>query len=125
VPGSNFVIAQLAFVRFPLWAGRCGCREKSRGRPFADHAEAIANIIRMHDADAGFSLDRLWHEYVDGILEPGSTPLETLTDHVHEAAARGWPNGVPLTFKSTSRTNCSLSKTNLTIQATRPPPVRK
>jgi hypothetical protein len=98
-----------------------GVWKNSRGLPFADHAEAIANIIRMHNADAGFSLNRLCHEYVDGILEPGSTPLETLTDHVHEAAARGWPNGVPLTFKSTSRTNCSSSKTNLTIQATRPP----
>jgi hypothetical protein len=102
-----------------------GVRGNSRGRPFGDHAEAIANIIRMLDADAGFSLDRLCHEYVDGILELGSTPMETLTDHCHEAAARGWLNGVPLTFKSISRTSCSLSQTNRTIQSHAATPSQK
>jgi error-prone DNA polymerase len=47
------------------------------------------------DACSGFSLDQLRHEYPDEILEPGRTPLATLTDRVHEAAAERWPDGVP------------------------------
>jgi hypothetical protein len=55
VPDSNYMIAQLAFARFQIWGDDVGVRKNSRGRPIADHAEAIANIIRMLDADAGFS----------------------------------------------------------------------
>ena len=64
-------------------------------RLFAAYPEALDNTIRVLDACSGFSLDQLRHEYPDEILEPGRTPLETLTDRVHEAAARRWPDGVP------------------------------
>ncbi|GAB0119807.1 error-prone DNA polymerase [Acidisoma sp. 7E03] len=62
---------------------------------FQDHPEALANTLRVLEAGRGFSLDELRHEYPDEILEPGRPPLATLTDRVHEAATRRWPEGVP------------------------------
>ena len=64
-------------------------------RLFAAHPQALANTIRVLEASAGFSLDELRHEYPEEILEPGRTPLQTLTDRVREAAAGRWPDGVP------------------------------
>jgi error-prone DNA polymerase len=64
-------------------------------RLFAACPEAVTNTTQVLDACAGFSLDQLRHEYPDEILEPGRTPLETLTDRVGRAAATHWPDGVP------------------------------
>jgi error-prone DNA polymerase len=64
-------------------------------RLFAACPQAIANTIRTLDATRGFSLDELRHEYPDEILEPGRTPLQTLTARVHAAAAERWPAAVP------------------------------
>jgi error-prone DNA polymerase len=64
-------------------------------RLFAGYPDAIANTVRVLDACAGFSLDELHHEYPDEILEPGRTPLQTLTARVYEAAGERWPEGVP------------------------------
>ena len=74
---------------------RCLKSATEMARLFAAHPAALDNTIRVLDACAGFSLDQLRHEYPDEILEPGRTPLQTLTDRVHDAAARRWPNGVP------------------------------
>ena len=74
---------------------RCLKSADEMGRLFASCPEALANTMRVLDACSGFSLDQLQHEYPDEILEPGREPLETLTDRVHEAAERRWPDGVP------------------------------
>jgi error-prone DNA polymerase len=74
---------------------RCLKSADEMGRLFASCPEALANTIRVLDACSGFSLDQLRHEYPDEILEPGRAPLETLTDRVHDAAERRWPDGVP------------------------------
>jgi error-prone DNA polymerase len=65
---------------------RCLKSAAEMARLFGDYPEALASTIRVLDACAGFSLDQLHHEYPDEILEPGRTPLQTLTDRVHEAA---------------------------------------
>jgi error-prone DNA polymerase len=74
---------------------RCLKSADEMARLFAAYREALDNTIRVLDACSGFSLDQLRHEYPDEILEPGRTPLATLTDRVHEAAAERWPDGVP------------------------------
>jgi error-prone DNA polymerase len=74
---------------------RCLKSAQEMGRLFVAHPEALDNTIRVLDACSGFSLDQLRHEYPDEILEPGRTPIETLTDRVHEAAGRRWSDGVP------------------------------
>jgi error-prone DNA polymerase len=74
---------------------RCLKSATEMARLFAAHPAALDNTLRVLDACAGFSLDQLRHEYPDEILEPGRTPLQTLTDRVHDAAADRWPNGVP------------------------------
>ena len=65
-------------------------------RLFAAYPEALENTLRVLAAGSGFSLDQLRHEYPEEILEPGRTPLDTLTDRVYEAANERWPQGVPL-----------------------------
>ena len=74
---------------------RCLKAPDEMARLFADYPDAITNTIRVLDACAGFSLDELHHEYPDEILQPGCTPLQTLTARVHEAADERWPEGVP------------------------------
>jgi error-prone DNA polymerase len=74
---------------------RCLKSAAEMARLFGDYPEALASTIRVLDACAGFSLDQLHHEYPDEILEPGRTPLQTLTDRVHEAATARWPDGMP------------------------------
>ena len=74
---------------------RCLKGLEEMARLFAACPEALENTLLVLDACAGFSLDQLRHEYPDEILEPGRTPLETLSDRVHQAAAERWPDGVP------------------------------
>jgi error-prone DNA polymerase len=74
---------------------RCLKSPAEMARLFAAHPQALANTIRVLEASAGFSLDELRHEYPEEILEPGRTPLQTLTDRVREAAAERWPDSVP------------------------------
>ena len=74
---------------------RCLKSADEMGRLFAAYPEALANTMRVLEAGSGFSLDQLRHEYPEEILEPGRTPLTTLTDRVHAAAAERWPEGVP------------------------------
>ena len=81
-------------LRRPQWRALPQEREEM-GRLFAAYPEALENSIRVLEAGSGFSLDQLRHEYPDEILEPGRPPLATLTDRVHDAAARRWPDGVP------------------------------
>ena len=62
---------------------------------FSFYPDALTNTLRVLEAGRGFSLDQLRHEYPDEILEPGRTPLQTLTDRVQIAAAARWPEGIP------------------------------
>lgn len=74
---------------------RCLKSAEEMARLFADHPAALDNTLHVLDAGSGFSLNELCHEYPDEILEPGRTPLQTLTDRVHAAAAERWPDGIP------------------------------
>lgn len=89
---------------------RCLKSLAEMNRLFQDYPEALANTLRVLEAGRGFSLDELRHEYPDEILEPGRTPLATLTDRVHAAAATRWPEGVPADIQARIDHELSLIK---------------
>ncbi|MGI4955175.1 MAG: hypothetical protein ACRYGM_25495 [Janthinobacterium lividum] len=74
---------------------RCFKSPHEMARLFSAYPDALSNTLRVLEAGSGFSLDQLRHEYPDEILEPGRTPLETLTDRVLAAATARWPDGIP------------------------------
>lgn len=74
---------------------RCFKSPHEMSRLFTGYPDALTNMLRVLEVGSGFSLDQLRHEYPDEILEPGRTPLQTLTDRVQLAAAARWPEGAP------------------------------
>ena len=74
---------------------RCFKSPHEMARLFSACPDALTNTLRVLEAGGGFSLDQLRHEYPDEILEPGRTPLQTLTDRVQTAATARWPQGIP------------------------------
>ncbi|RZK76696.1 MAG: error-prone DNA polymerase, partial [Methylobacterium sp.] len=74
---------------------RCFKSPHEMAHLFSGYPGALTNTLRVLEAGSGFSLDQLRHEYPDEILEPGRTPLQTLTDRVQTAAAARWPEGIP------------------------------
>ena len=74
---------------------RCFKSPQEMAHLFSGYPGALTNTLRVLEAGSGFSLDQLRHEYPDEILEPGRTPLQTLTDRVQTAAAARWPEGIP------------------------------
>ena len=74
---------------------RCFKSAAEMARLFSGYPDALTNTLRVLEAGSAFSLDQLRHEYPDEILEPGRTPLQTLTDRVRDAAAARWPEGMP------------------------------
>ena len=74
---------------------RCLKSAEEMGRLFSAYPAALDNTLGVLEAGTGFSLDQLHHEYPDEILEPGRSPLATLTDRVREATDARWPDGVP------------------------------
>jgi len=105
-PGRRRLADVLTAIRLGMPVDRIGLAADRNGerclksaaemaRLFAAHPAALDNTLRVLGAGSGFSLDQLHHEYPDEILEPGRTPLQTLTGRVHEAVAERWPMGAP------------------------------
>ncbi len=61
---------------------------------FAAYPEAIARTVEITER-CSFNLDELRYEYPEEVVEPGSTPQETLARLSWEGAKTRYPGGVP------------------------------
>ncbi|MDH3702815.1 MAG: PHP domain-containing protein, partial [Alphaproteobacteria bacterium] len=65
---------------------------------FAAYPEALARTVEIAER-CTFSLDELRYEYPEEVVEPGSTPQESLARLTWEGAKTRYPGGVPKTVQ--------------------------